>query len=146
VTRLFIHAELIKARSNRLRKHGAGLRGTTLFVSEGDLMFTFLDNESAPDRGNDERMTKVSVSGFRVQNRSEPRTSNIEHRTLNANDFAMSDVENSSDSNRRFNGRNSRGTIVWSVLPSSRLMSSWGKMLAAKSCDPRRADAGRTRE
>ena len=40
---LFIHAELIKARSNRLAKARCSCVVNDAVVSEGDLMFTFLD-------------------------------------------------------------------------------------------------------
>jgi UDP-3-O-[3-hydroxymyristoyl] N-acetylglucosamine deacetylase/3-hydroxyacyl-[acyl-carrier-protein] dehydratase len=40
---LFIHAELIKARSNRLAKAHCSCVVNDAVVSEGDLMFTFLD-------------------------------------------------------------------------------------------------------
>ncbi len=40
---LFIHAELLKARSNRLAKAKCHCRVNDAVVSEGELMFTFLD-------------------------------------------------------------------------------------------------------
>ncbi len=46
---LFIDAELTKARGNRLAKASCSCVVNDAVVSEGEMMFTFLDNERAAD-------------------------------------------------------------------------------------------------